>query len=47
MILGIKVGPRKQSFLDLELTRAPFAEVWFNINRADEYNEDNSTHFSM
>ncbi len=39
MILGIKVGPDKQSFLDLALTRAPFAEVWFNVNRADDYNE--------
>ena len=39
MILGIKVGPNKNSFLDLELTGAPFAEVWFNINRADDYNE--------
>lgn len=39
MILGIKVGPDKQSLLDLALTQAPFAEVWFNINRADDYNE--------
>lgn len=39
MTLGIKVGPHKQSFLDLAFTRAPFAEVWFNINRADDYNE--------
>lgn len=39
MILGIKVGPDKNSFLDLEQTNAPFAEVWFNINRADEYTE--------
>ncbi|MEK9143959.1 MAG: TIM barrel protein [Patescibacteria group bacterium] len=39
MILGIKVGPDKQSFLDLAQTRAPFAEVWFNVNRADDYNE--------
>ena len=39
MILGIKVGPDKNSFLDLEQTNAPFAEVWFNINRADDYNE--------
>lgn len=37
MTLGIKVGPRRQSFLDLEQTNAPFAEVWFNINRADDY----------
>lgn len=39
MILGIKVGPDKQSFLDLSLTQTPFAEVWFNVNRADDYNE--------
>ncbi|MBI3955769.1 hypothetical protein HY339_00780 [Candidatus Gottesmanbacteria bacterium] len=39
MTLGIKVGPQKQSFLDLEQTRAPFAEVWFNISRADDYTE--------
>lgn len=39
MILGIKVGLQKQSFLDLAQTNAPFAEVWFNINRADDYNE--------
>lgn len=39
MTLGIKVGPDKQSFLDLAQTNAPFAEVWFNINRADDYNK--------
>lgn len=39
MTLGIKVGPDKQSFLDLSQTNAPFAEVWFNIARADEYTE--------
>lgn len=39
MTLGIKVGPNKQSFVDLAQTNAPFAEVWFNIARADEYNE--------
>lgn len=39
MTLGIKVGLQKQSFLDLAQTHAPFAEVWFNINRADDYNE--------
>lgn len=37
MTLGIKVGPDKKSFLDLEQTNAPFAEVWFNISHADEY----------
>lgn len=39
MTLGIKVGPQKQSFLDLEQTNAPFAEVWFNISRVDDYDE--------
>lgn len=39
MTLGIKVGPNKQSFVDLAQTNAPFAEVWFNIARVDEYNE--------
>ena len=39
MILGIKVGPDKQSLLDLAQTNAPFAEVWFNIARIDEYTE--------
>ncbi len=39
MTLGIKVGPQKQSFIDLAQTNAPFAEVWFNISRADDYAE--------
>ena len=39
MTLGIKVGLQQQSFLDLAQTNAPFAEVWFNVNRADDYNE--------
>ena len=39
MTLGIKVGPDKQSLLDLAFTRAPFGEVWFNINHTDDYNE--------
>lgn len=39
MTLGIKVGPQKQSFLDLDQTNAPFAEVWFDVNRADDYTE--------
>lgn len=39
MILGIKVGPQRQSFLDLETTNASFAEVWFDINRAGEYTQ--------
>jgi hypothetical protein len=39
MTLGIKVGLQRQSFLDLAQTNAPFAEVWFNVNRADDYGE--------
>jgi len=39
MKLGIKVGPQKQSILDLEETNAPFAEVWFRIDKKEEYNE--------
>lgn len=39
MTLGIKVGPQRQSFIDLEQTNAPFAEVWFNVSRADDYSE--------
>lgn len=39
VILGIKVGPQQQSFLDLALTRTTFAEVWFNISRANDYAE--------
>lgn len=37
MTLGIKVGPQRQSFIDLEQTNAPFAEVWFNISKVDDY----------
>jgi hypothetical protein len=33
MTLGIKVGPQKQSLLDIDATNAPFAEVWFNIGK--------------
>ena len=39
MKLGIKVGPQKQSILDLEETNAPFAEVWFRIDKKDDYDE--------
>lgn len=39
MKLGIKVGPQPNSFHDLEQTRAPYCEVWFNINEAPKYNE--------
>jgi hypothetical protein len=37
MKLGIKVGPQKSSIPDLEATHAPFAEVYLDINRLDEY----------
>ena len=39
MTLGIKVGPDKQSLLDLAPYPRPFGEVWFNINHTDDYNE--------
>jgi hypothetical protein len=39
MKLGIKVGPQHQSILDLEETNSPFAEVWFRIDKKDDYNE--------
>ncbi len=39
MILGIKVGLQKQSFLDITQTNAPFAEVWFNVSQMDDYTE--------
>jgi len=39
MKLGIKVGPQKHSIDDLEETHAPFAEVWFQIDKKDDYNE--------
>ena len=39
MTLGIKVGPQKQSFIDLEQTNTPFAEVWFDVSRKNEYTE--------
>ncbi len=38
MILGIKVGPQKDSFDDLAKANPPFAEIWFNILRKDQYN---------
>lgn len=37
MKLGIKVGPQEQSIHDLEHTRAPYCEVWFNVNETDKY----------
>jgi len=39
MKLGIKVGPRPESITDLEATNAPFAEVWFQINKKDDYTD--------
>ncbi len=39
MTLGIKVGPQAKSFDDLQQTNAPFAEVWFNILKKDEYTD--------
>ncbi len=39
MLLGMKVGPQKQSFHDVSQVRPPFVEVWFNICRASEYTE--------
>jgi hypothetical protein len=39
MKLGIKVGPQKQSINDLERTKAPFAEVWFQIDKKDAYDD--------
>jgi len=37
MKLGIKVGHWKESIHDLEVTGAPFCEVWFDPNRLLEY----------
>lgn len=39
MKLGIKVGPRQNSITDLKETHAPFAEVWFRIDKQDDYTE--------
>ena len=39
MKLGIKVGPRPDSITDLEETGAQFAEVWFRIDKKDDYND--------
>ncbi|MCX8009226.1 MAG: hypothetical protein N3A54_06045 [Patescibacteria group bacterium] len=39
MILGIKVGPQPQSIDDIHRANPPFAEVWFNILRKDEYSD--------
>ena len=39
MTLGLKVGLQKESYNDIETTQTPFAEVWFNIVKKDEYND--------
>lgn len=35
--LGIKAGPQRASFADLDATRPAMAEIWFNINKKNEY----------
>lgn len=37
--LGIKVGPQQDSFSDLDATKAPFCEVWYNATKPDDYTE--------
>jgi hypothetical protein len=37
MKLGIKVGPNPSSFHDLDITNPDMCEVWFDVNRKDEY----------
>ncbi len=39
MKLGIKVGLWEESFHDLELTNAPYCEVWFNANEVSKYEQ--------
>jgi hypothetical protein len=39
MTLGIKVGPQKQSVEDLDNSKAPFCEVWFDIRKKHIYND--------
>lgn len=39
MKLGIKVGPNKTSVKDITATHPQMAEVWFDVNRANEYTE--------
>lgn len=39
MILGIKVGLQKTSLQDLATVKPPFCEVWFDINRSDQYRD--------
>lgn len=38
MKLGIKIGPDPSSITDLEQSGAPFGEVWFRIDKKDDYN---------
>lgn len=37
MKLGIKVGPQQSSIDDLNTTNPDMCEVWFDVNRTDEY----------
>jgi hypothetical protein len=39
MKLGIKVGPQQKSIDDLNATHPEMCEVWFDINRQNEYSE--------
>jgi len=39
MKLGIKVGPEKESLTNIELTHTPFVEVWFRIDKKDDYTD--------
>ncbi len=39
MKVGIKVGANAQDIKNLELTNAPYCEVWFDINKASTYDE--------
>lgn len=39
MKLGIKTGPQTSSITDLEVTHAPFTEVWFDPNQLPKYRE--------
>jgi sugar phosphate isomerase/epimerase len=39
MLLGIKTGPQAASITDLETTQALYSEVWFDVNRLNEYTD--------
>jgi sugar phosphate isomerase/epimerase len=39
MKLGIKVGPEKESLTNIELTHTQFVEVWFRIDKKDDYDD--------